>query len=118
MEIEKKRETSWKILLNEKKNKVELTSVEVSGEVRNIRVAIQKENKHLEIEMVKEEFYNFLSLISAFKDVLIGNSSKESINMQFNQEEAKKASLSNKKAPDQDYDNKNGRLDPKEWDPW
>jgi len=40
MEIEKTRETSWRIQLKNQNEKIELTSVEVSGEVRNIRLTL------------------------------------------------------------------------------
>lgn len=118
MEIEKKRETSWKILLNENHNKIKITSVEISGEVRNIRIALQKEKNQLEIEMNKEEFFNFLSLISAFKDVVIGNNINSNIELKFNEEKTENISLSNNESSNQDYDNKNIGLDPKDWDPW
>ena len=36
MEIEKKRETSWKIRLKQNNKHIEITSVEISGEVRHI----------------------------------------------------------------------------------
>ena len=75
MEIEKTRETSWKIQLKHKDENVEITSVEISGEVRIIKLALLNRDKSIRVEMNKEEFYNFLSLISAFKDVVIGEES-------------------------------------------
>lgn len=72
MEIEKTRETSWKIQLKNRNENIEVTSVEISGEVRIIKLALLKNEKTVRVEMNKEEFYNFLSLISAFKDVVIG----------------------------------------------
>ena len=72
MEIEKTRETSWKIQLKHNNENVEITSVEISGEVRIIKLALLNSNKSVKVEMNKEEFYNFLSLITAFKDVVIG----------------------------------------------
>ena len=72
MEIEKKRETSWKIELKKKNENIELTSVEISGVVRLIKLALSNRDNSIKVEMNKEEFFNFLSLISAFKDVVIG----------------------------------------------
>ena len=72
MEIEKKRETSWKIQLKNNNENIEITSVEVSGEVRLIKLALLNNNSEIEVKMNKEEFFNFLSLLSAFKDVVIG----------------------------------------------
>ena len=72
MEIEKTRETSWKIQLKNKNESIELTSVEISGEVRILKLTLLKNNDSLDVEMKKEEFFNFLSLISAFRDVIIG----------------------------------------------
>ncbi|MFO8019346.1 MAG: hypothetical protein R6U96_11975 [Promethearchaeia archaeon] len=74
MEIEKTRETSWKIHLGNKNNFIELSSIEVGGEVRKIRLSLKNnKNNTMEVEMDKDKFFNFLSLISAFKDVVIGN---------------------------------------------
>ncbi len=72
MEIEKTRETSWRIQLKNRNENIEFTSVEISGEVRIIKLALLKSEKTIKVEMNKEEFFNFLSLISAFKDVVIG----------------------------------------------
>ncbi len=72
MEIEKTRETSWRIQLRNRNENIEFTSVEISGEVRIIKLALLKSEKTIKVEMNKEEFFNFLSLISAFKDVVIG----------------------------------------------
>ena len=72
MEIEKTRETSWKIQLKNKNESIELTSVEISGEVRILKLTLLKNSDSLVVEMKKEEFFNFLSLISAFRDVIIG----------------------------------------------
>jgi hypothetical protein len=72
MEIEKTRETSWRIQLKNRNENIEFTSVEISGEVRIIKLALLKSEKTIKVEMTKEEFFNFLSLISAFKDVVIG----------------------------------------------
>ena len=75
MEIEKKRETSWKIQLKEKEEYIELTSVEISGEVREIKLLLLNKDKSVKVRLNKSEFFKFLSLISAFKDVLIGEDS-------------------------------------------
>ena len=45
MEIEKKRETSWKIQLKKKDESIEMTSVEISGEVRFIKLALVNKEK-------------------------------------------------------------------------
>ncbi|TFF85303.1 MAG: hypothetical protein EU518_01425 [Promethearchaeota archaeon] len=118
MEIEKKRETSWNIFLNNKINKITLTSVEVSGEVRDIRIALKSEKEELEIEMNKQEFFNFLSLISAFKDVVIGDSLDVNIKYQIVQEDNKNIDLSEMNNHSKKDDNMDRELDPKEWDPW
>jgi len=75
MEIEKTRETSWKIQLKNKNDNIEITSVEISGEVRIIKLALLNNDTIVKVEMNKEEFFNFLSLILAFKDVVIGEES-------------------------------------------
>jgi hypothetical protein len=75
MEIEKKRETSWKIQLKEKEEYIEITSVEISGEVREIKLLLLNKDKSVKVRLNKAEFFKFLSLISAFKDVLIGEDS-------------------------------------------
>ncbi len=118
MEIEKKRETSWKIQLKDKKETVELTSVEISGEVRLIRVGLLNEAKSIKVEMTKSEFYNFLSLLIAFKDVIIGEESitikeYEPINVSLTENKEKKITdniIENNK--------KDAKLNPEEWDPW
>lgn len=132
MEIEKTRETSWKIQLRNRNENVELTSVENSGEVRSIKLGLLKENDSLRVEMNKEEFFNFLSLISAFKDVVIGDSylvsnldyplSKKST-IESNGEETtlsqeyesySENSINSKKEEKSNEE----ELNPKEWDPW
>jgi len=123
MEIEKKRETSWKIQLKEDDNKIELTSVEISGEVRSIKLAVIKKEKKVEVEMNNEEFFNFLSLISAFKDVVIGETpllSKNDLSINLNDEEKQQEiSQIDSKASEKNYENsQKEKLDPKEWDPW
>lgn len=124
MEIEKKRETSWKIQLKKTEDSIEITSVEVSGEVKLIKLGLINKDKSVKVEMKKEEFFKFLSLISAFKDVAIGEESillESELNIienkaqeyserkdepnQINSEESIK-----KDEPDE--------LNPEEWDPW
>ena len=131
MEIEKKRETSWKIQLKEKNENIEMTSVEISGEVRIIKLALLKNEKTVKVKMNKEEFFNFLSLLSAFKDVVIGEDSiilDEGLSLieskpqqsqdsalviqdlyQINPEPTE-GTLEEKEREDE--------LDPEEWDPW
>ena len=126
MEIEKTRETSWKIQLRGKNQNIELTSVENSGEVRLIKMALIKESKSIKVEMNKEEFFNFLSLISAFKDVVIGEE-EVSVKSELS------SSLPNGRDPQKKTDiyeiapssseiasenEQNEELDPEEWDPW
>jgi len=130
LEIEKKRETSWKIELKKKNDNVELTSVEISGVVRLIKLSINNRESSAEVEMNKEEFFNFLSLISAFKDVVIGDDSliiEEDLNLIQS-----KVSVPSEVANinddiyhiDDDESEKSfnetdeERLDPEEWDPW
>ena len=55
MEIEKTRETSWKIQLKHNNENVEITSVEISGEVRIIKLALLKSDKSIKVEMNREE---------------------------------------------------------------
>ena len=131
MEIEKKRETSWKIDLKKKDEYIELTSVEISGVVRIIKLAIVNKDNSVKVEMNKEEFYNFLSLISAFKDVVIGEDSiiiEEDLNLiQSNATPIQEgAELNNEmyqvsSEPAEEYfedDDDMEKLDPEEWDPW
>ena len=128
MEIEKTRETSWKIQLKNKNESIELTSVEVSGEVRILKLTLLKSSDSLVVEMKKEEFFNFLSLISAFKDVIIGDDQitmTESLNSEEltpdirteveknefyrNEPEIEEKTLDSKES---------NELNPEEWDPW
>ena len=131
MEIEKKRETSWKIDLKKKDEYIELTSVEISGVVRIIKLAIVNKDNSVKVEMNKEEFYNFLSLISAFKDVVIGEDSiiiEEDLNLiQSNATPVQEGSEVNNEIyhmnsePAEEYFEDDGdieKLDPEEWDPW
>jgi hypothetical protein len=128
MEIEKTRETSWKIQLKNENENIELTSVEISGEVRQIKLRLLKNGDFINVEMKKEEFYNFLSLISAFKDVVIGED-KMSFADDIIREESESYKIMNE--PEKDYvkidhqisekDYKNNEvkeLNPEEWDPW
>lgn len=130
MEIEKTRETSWRIQLKNRNENIEITSVEISGEVRIIKLALLKNEKKIKVEMNKEEFFNFLSLISAFKDVVIGEdiiSFEEEPSLMENEPQKvedisdinnaiypiKPESLENNfKEADKD------ELNPEEWDPW
>ena len=130
MEIEKTRETSWKIQLKHKDENIEITSVEISGEVRIIKLSLLNKDESIRVEMNKEEFYNFLSLISAFKDVVIGEESfilnddlrvfeEKSPQIQ----EAQKINgnlyqLSPDNSEENLDNNEKDELNPKEWDPW
>jgi hypothetical protein len=105
-----------------------LTSVEISGEVRILKLTLLKNSDSLVVEMKKEEFFNFLSLISAFKDVIIGedqismieNLNSEDLTPDIKTEaekseyfkvepEIKEKTLENKEI---------NELNPEEWDPW
>jgi hypothetical protein len=130
MEIEKTRETSWRIQLKNRNENIEITAVEISGEVRIIKLAILKNEKKIKVEMNKEEFFNFLSLISAFKDVVIGEDiiriDEEPSIIEIESQKVedisdidhtiypiKTESLENNfKESDKD------ELNPEEWDPW
>ncbi len=125
MEIEKTRETTWKIRLKRNDEIIELTSVEISGEVRNIKLALRKEKELIRVEMGKGEFFNFLSLISAFKDVIIGE------DIDYIQDQLTDVEIydDHKKITTEkdnyneivknDYDdNESDDLNPEEWDPW
>jgi len=123
MEIEKKRETSWKIQLKKKKEYVEITSVEISGEVRQIKLGLLNKDKSIKVILNKEEFYKFLSLISAFKDVVIG---EDSILIENNLEIKKSASQkinelikAESEPTEQTIENNDTEdLNPEDWDPW
>lgn len=128
MEIEKKRETSWKIQLKEKNETISLTSVEISGVVRFIKFALLKNDKTTKVELNKEEFFNFLSILSAFKDVVIGDDSLileeelkiiENTSSQVQEYSNLGEELYHHKegsSDKQDYDTE--ELNPEEWDPW
>ena len=128
MEIEKTRETSWKIQLKNKNESIELTSVEVSGEVRILKLTLLKNSDSLVVEMKKDEFFNFLSLISAFRDVIIGEEQidiTESIDSQDLTPEIKTEAEKNDfyriepEIEEKTIDNEDSsELNPEEWDPW
>ncbi|MFX0032687.1 MAG: hypothetical protein ACFE8E_07355 [Candidatus Hodarchaeota archaeon] len=127
MEIEKTRETTWKIRLKKENEHIELTSVEISGEVRLIKLSLLKDGGSIVVQMNKEEFFNFLSLIGAFKDVVIGEDSliseerqvlaeaqEASTNQQNNDDLYPLDSGSSEKLIKNDEE----ELNPEEWDPW
>ena len=130
MEIEKTRETSWKIQLKSNKENIEITSVEISGEVRIIKLALFNNENSLKVEMSKEEFFNFLSLISAFKDVVIGEESvfldeasdlfeDEHLGIQEALNSNDFLSQINDEPTEKDIEDNTGKeLNPEEWDPW
>jgi len=130
MEIEKTRETSWRIQLKNKDENIEITSVEISGEVRIIKLALLNDEKSLRVEMNKEEFFNFLSLISAFKDVVIGEDTSliDDEPLLLTQESLETEAFSNMnediypinpEPSNENYEeNEKDELNPEEWDPW
>ena len=130
MEIEKKRETSWKIQLKEKEEYIEITSVEISGEVREIKLLLLNKDKSVKVRLNKGEFFKFLSLISAFKDVLIGEDSISSeTNLEIINNHSQKINDYSEINDDiyqidsepSDESLKNAdteELNPEEWDPW
>jgi len=130
MEIEKTRETSWRIQLKKRNENIEITSVEISGEVRIIKLALLRNEKSVRVEMNKEEFFNFLSLISAFKDVVIG---EETVRIEdephlMENEPQKLEDVSdinntiypiNTESLENNFkESDNDELNPEEWDPW
>jgi hypothetical protein len=130
MEIEKTRETSWKIQLKNSNDNIEITSVEISGEVRLIKLALLNNDKIVKVEMNKEEFFNFLSLISAFKDVVIGEESLtieeelEFIDDQPREIQEELPKFDNNlyqlhtDTTEEKLENEDDELNPEEWDPW
>jgi len=127
MEIEKTRETSWKIQLKNKNESIELTSVEISGEVRILKLTLLKNSDSLVVEMKKEEFFNFLSLISAFRDVIIGedqitmteNLNSKDLKPDIKTEEKNEYFRMEPEIKEKTLENKGiNELDPEEWDPW
>jgi hypothetical protein len=128
MEIEKTRETSWKIQLKNKDESIELTSVEISGEVRIIKLTLLKNSESIIVEMAKEEFFNFLSLITAFKDVVIGEdqiiltesliSSKVEPQQHVVEENNDYLNLPANPSEENIRNDESEELNPEEWDPW
>ena len=131
MEIEKIRETSWKIQLKNQKENIEITSVEISGEVRRIKLALMNSDNSVKVKMNKDEFFNFLSLILAFKDVVIGEETitlEEELNLIEDDQKEVEEQISNLKdnifqMPSDSIEknienNDNEELNPEEWDPW
>ena len=131
MEIEKTRETSWKIQLKKINECIEITSVEISGEVRLIKLALINNDNIVKVEMKKEEFFNFLSLISAFKDVVIGEESfiidedldlSEDKNLEIQEEvptiNSELLEIPSDTVEKNTENNDNEELNPEEWDPW
>ncbi|HEA70379.1 hypothetical protein LCGC14_0563450 [marine sediment metagenome] len=126
MEIEKIRETSWRILLRKRDENIEITSVEISGEVKIIKIGIRENENYVKVQMNKEEFFNFLSLISAFKEVVIGEDAilidDEPTRLEIEPQQFDDISnthpinldSSEKKLEDEKKD----ELNPEEWDPW
>ena len=76
--------------------------------------------------MNKEEFFNFLSLISAFKDVVIGEETpflRNEINLSEKDQTATGLNnelyqMTTKHTEENLENNKNEELNPEEWDPW
>ena len=128
MEIEKTRETSWKIQLKNKNENIELTSVEISGEVRLIKLKLLKNRDFVNVEMKKEEFFNSLSLISAFKDVVIGEDQislteeliREDLesHKKINEDENIYVKIEPQISEKNLKNNEVKELNPEEWDPW
>ena len=128
MEIEKTRETSWKIQIKNKNDRIELTSVEISGEVRIIKLTLLKNSESLIVEMAKEEFFNFLSLITAFKDVVIGEdqiiltesliSSENDSPKHVVEENNEYIKFQAEPTEENIGNNESEELNPEEWDPW
>ncbi len=126
MEIEKTRETSWRIQLKKRDENIELTSVEISGEVRIIKIGINKNENSVKVQMNKEEFFNFLSLISAFKEVVIGEGAifidDEPTRLEIEPQQLDDVSNPYSKSLDPSEknfeDEKKDELNPEEWDPW
>ncbi|MFX1418494.1 MAG: hypothetical protein ACFE9N_06200 [Promethearchaeota archaeon] len=131
MEIEKTRETSWKIQLKNQNENIEITSVEISGEVRLIKLALLNNDKTVKVEMNKEEFFNFLSLISAFRDVVIGEEpltideelnliedEQQEIQDEFLDQDNKLYQVHDDSTENSFENDDNEELNPEEWDPW
>jgi len=77
--------------------------------------------------MKKEEFFNFLSLISAFRDVIIGedqitmteNLNSKDLKPDVKTEEKNEYFRVDSEIKEKTLENKGiNELDPEEWDPW
>jgi len=98
------------------------------GEVRIIKLTLLKNSESIIVEMVKEEFFNFLSLINAFKDVVIGEdqiiltesliSSEIETQKQVVEEDEDYLKLQVKSMEENIGNNESEELNPEEWDPW
>lgn len=130
MEIEKKRETSWKIQLNKTDEYIELTSVEISGEVRMIKLALFNKDNSIKVNMNKEEFFKFLSLIAAFKDVVIGDEAiilDNNLNIienrvndtqDYSKIKQELFQINHDSSEESIKNDDTEELNPEEWDPW
>jgi len=130
MEIEKKRETSWKIQLNKTDEYIELTSVEISGEVRMIKLALFRKDNSIKVNMNKEEFFKFLSLIAAFKDVVIGDEAiilDNNLNIienrvndtqDYSKIKQELYQINHDSSEESIKNDDTEELNPEEWDPW
>ena len=140
MEIEKKRETIWRINQKKKDSMIELISVEESGDINLIKFFLKKLDDSICVEMNKSEFNNFLSVLSAFKDVVIGTEIDafssglgefEDIDAQTSNEpelvsdgndidltQSEDTSSPEGNLPDKEEFKGEEELNPKEWDPW
>lgn len=138
MEIEKKRETIWRINQKNKESEIELISVEESGDINLIKFFLKKLEDSICVEMNKSEFNNFLSVLSAFKDVVIGTEI-DALSSGFGEYEDTDIQVSNESEPVSEENDINltqsedtsqteeslpdeeefkEELNPKEWDPW
>jgi len=130
MEIEKKRETSWKIQLNKTDEYIELTSVEISGEVRMIKLGLFNKDNSIKVNMNKEEFFKFLSLIAAFKDVVIGDEAiilDNNLNIienrvndtqDYSKIKQELYQINHDSSEESIKNDDTEELNPEEWDPW
>ena len=105
--------------------------MEISGEVRLIKLALLNNDDTVKVEMNREEFFNFLSLISAFKDVVIGEESlilEEDLDLIDDTHKDVQEEIPNldenlfqlhPDSAEKNVDNNdNEKLNPEEWDPW
>ena len=130
MEIEKKRETSWKIQLSKTDEYIELTSVEISGEVRMIKLGLFNKDNSIKVNMNKEEFFKFLSLIAAFKDVVIGDEAiilDNNLNIienrvndtqDYSKIKQELYQINHDSSEESIKNDDTEELNPEEWDPW